>query len=65
VEDGRQTPGWKKSSRSDTTDCVEVLRLPDRVLVRDSKHPEGDVLAFGRDGWDGFLADIKDGIFDL
>jgi hypothetical protein len=63
--DERMTTGWKKSSRSETTNCVEVRQLPDRVLVRDSKNPGGEILSFERDGWAAFLADVKDGAFDL
>jgi hypothetical protein len=65
VADGQHSSGWKKSSYSDTIDCVEVLRLPDEVLVRDSKNPDGDTLAISTAGWTNFLADIRDGKFDF
>lgn len=39
---------WRKSSRSNGVggECVEMASAHDRVLVRDSKNPEGPVLAF-------------------
>lgn len=56
---------WRKSSHSggDHTDCVEVTSLPTRrlVAVRDSKNPEGPVLAFALPAWSTFLNLIKTG----
>jgi hypothetical protein len=52
---------WHKSSRSAWDNCVEVARLADGVLVRDSKDPGGAVVAFGGPGWRAFLAALGDG----
>ncbi|MEV0755515.1 DUF397 domain-containing protein [Streptosporangium sp. NPDC050280] len=66
---------WRKSSRSGNgPDCVEVALAdtsqteaefgPDSdrlVLVRDSKDPEGPVLAFTPGEWDAFITGIKRG----
>jgi hypothetical protein len=66
---------WRKSSLSGNgSDCVEVAlaetpqvgaeTTPDAellVLVRDSKDPEGPVLAFAPAEWDTFIAGIKRG----
>jgi hypothetical protein len=49
-------PIWRKSTRSDSTNCVEVAdNLPGRVLVRDSKDPAGPSLAFGPAAWRDFV----------
>jgi hypothetical protein len=58
---------WRKSSRSQTSNCVEVAPLHGTatVALRDSKDPDGPVLLFDRAGWRGFLAGAKAGQFDL
>ena len=59
---------WRKASYSNSNGgaCVEVARnLPGVVAVRDSKDPEGPVLAFARADWDTFTAAVRAGEFDL
>lgn len=49
---------WRKSTRSSGNggDCVEVAdNLPGVVGVRDSKDPEGPVLAFSPTAWRAFV----------
>jgi hypothetical protein len=53
-----QQPSWRTSSRSGQNggDCVEVAdNLPGRVLVRDSKDPQGPVLTFAPWEWQAFV----------
>ena len=58
--------GWRKSSTSQATDCVEVaLGSGERVLVRDSKDPTRAVLNFTRAEWEAFLTGVRRGEFDL
>jgi Domain of unknown function (DUF397) len=48
--------GWHTSSYSGGSgDCVEVGWTPERVLVRDSKDPEGPALAVPAPAWRAFL----------
>lgn len=44
---GQTRPLWRKSSHSNGTggECVEVAAVPGRLLVRDSKNPDGPVLS--------------------
>ncbi|MEV4463174.1 DUF397 domain-containing protein [Micromonospora echinofusca] len=59
---------WRKSTRSQTSNCVEVAPLrtgPAAVALRDSKDQCGPVLLFNRAGWLGFIAGAKNGQFDL
>lgn len=50
---------WRKSSRSTGSgECIEVAIAADRVLVRDSKHKAGPVLAVTPDEWRTFLASL-------
>ncbi|WP_328467934.1 DUF397 domain-containing protein [Actinoplanes sp. NBC_00393] len=65
MADERHSSGWKKSSYSETGNCVEVLQLSDQVLVRDSKDPAGGIVAFSPTEWLTFLDDVKGGKFDL
>ncbi|MFE2644385.1 DUF397 domain-containing protein [Streptomyces nigra] len=48
---------WTKSSYStdEGPDCVEVAPTPDRILVRDSKDPDGPRLTLTPTTWTAFL----------
>ncbi|MGH3928513.1 MAG: DUF397 domain-containing protein [Pseudonocardiaceae bacterium] len=51
--------GWRTSSYSTSQgDCVEVAPAPDRVLVRDSKDPDGPALACRTPAWRAFLTTV-------
>lgn len=52
---------WRTSSYSgsDGTQCVEVAGLGAGVLARDSKKPDGPVLAFSAEEWRAFLGVLK------
>jgi hypothetical protein len=60
---------WRKSTRSGpyTDNCVEVAFMGDgEVLVRDTKDKEaGPILRFAGPEWAAFVADTKDGKFDI
>ncbi|HKR52200.1 MAG TPA: DUF397 domain-containing protein [Pseudonocardiaceae bacterium] len=48
--------GWRTSSYSaGSGNCVQVAPAPDRVLVRDSKDPDGPALAVPTITWRAFL----------
>ncbi|MEU8194998.1 DUF397 domain-containing protein [Microbispora amethystogenes] len=69
---------WRKSRRSGNgSNCVEIA-VADAAeagtehkadarrlfLVRDSKNPDGPILAFTPSEWDAFVGGVKDGEFD-
>lgn len=62
---------WTKfSNGSGGNQCVEVKLMeyaigPDRVLVRNSKMPDGPYLTFSRNEWESFIQGAKLGWFDL
>ncbi len=50
---------WRKSSYTHgSATCVEIAPAPDRVLVRDSKNPDGPALALPAPAWRAFLSTI-------
>ncbi|MFC4054818.1 DUF397 domain-containing protein [Actinomadura syzygii] len=57
---------WRKSRRSNNGgNCVEVADLMPRIGVRDSKTPNAGHLSFTPETWAAFIADARDGHFDL
>lgn len=47
------------------SNCVEVAKPGAEILVRDSKDPNGPVLAFNPDEWRAFLLGALNHEFDL
>lgn len=56
--------GFTKAAASGASNCVEVGHGVDRVLVRDSKDPDGPVLSFTPDEWAAFLTGCRRREFD-
>ncbi len=54
---------WRKSSRSQSGNCVETRVAGDRREIRDSKDPDGPVLSFSREAFAELLDDLKAGKF--
>jgi hypothetical protein len=50
---------WRTSSRCDSGSCVEVAVTDDRVLLRDSRDPDGPRLSLTRAEWVEFLAWVR------
>lgn len=57
VSDARFPLHWRKAraSANGGGNCVEVALAGSTVLVRNSRHPAGPVLAFTVEGWDAFI----------
>lgn len=45
--------------------CVEVAHKDHLIGVRDSKNPDGPVLAYTEDEWRVFLTGVRNGEFDF
>lgn len=59
---------WRKARRSNGANggCVEVAaNLPGVVAIRDSKRPADGAHVIGRAAFAAFLADAKEGRYDL
>jgi Domain of unknown function (DUF397) len=58
---------WRKARRSQHNGgCVEVaVNLDGVVAVRDSKRPEAGAHVVGRSAFAAFLADAREGRYDL
>ena len=55
---------WRKSRRN-SGECVEASAEPTMRLARDSKNPDGSVLAFSPAQWRTFTEIVKSGRLDL
>jgi hypothetical protein len=55
---------WTKYSGTGSN-CVEVMRTDDEVLVRNSNRPEEAPQRFTHSEWDFFTRGAKLGVFDL
>jgi hypothetical protein len=58
-----EAPNWRKSSRCGSNACVEVAKVEDAYLIRDSKDPNGPVLRLTAAEWAEFLKAVKTGEF--
>jgi Domain of unknown function (DUF397) len=57
---------WRKARRSmGNGDCVEVAPVRKRILLRDSKDPDGPILEYSRSSWLRFTMKVKNGAYDL
>jgi hypothetical protein len=52
---------WRKSSYSGPNggNCIEITTAARVAAVRDSKDPQGSVLAFGPEAWKKFAGQVK------
>jgi hypothetical protein len=61
--EGNNALTWRKSSYSGANggQCIEVGNGTRLIAVRDSKDPDGSVLAFAADTWAAFAERVKAG----
>lgn len=57
-------PAWRKSSYCGSNACVQVAHTGDSYLMRDSKNPHAEPLAFTTAEWDTFIRGIQAGDFN-
>lgn len=56
-----EAPQWRRSSRCGNTTCVEVAKVGDDYLIRDSKNPTQPPLRLTGEGWTTLTASIRRG----
>lgn len=56
-------PAWRRAPRCTSGTCVEVAKVADRYLIRDSKNPDSGPLSFSGDEWDAFVSGVKGDAF--
>lgn len=55
---------WRKSTFSESGNCVEVAFVAQAVLVRQSRDPSGPTLTFSKAEWAAFLVGVRNDEFD-
>jgi Domain of unknown function (DUF397) len=56
---------WRKSSFSESGNCVEVAILDESVLIRDSKYGNDGILSVSSSAWRVFIQAIQHGSITL
>lgn len=57
---GSAVPVWRKSSRCESQQCVEVALLDSGIAIRDSKDPQPR-LVFDSSAWRAFIVTLRTG----
>jgi hypothetical protein len=57
------TLAWRKSSRCANATCVEVAKVANEYLIRDSKNPQAAALRFTEEEWIAFVEGVTAGEF--
>jgi hypothetical protein len=55
---------WRKSSKCANSECVEIAREQDMILLRDSKSPETPPFRYTTEEFRAFIHGAKAGEFD-
>jgi predicted secreted Zn-dependent protease len=53
------SPEWRRGSKCSAGTCVEVAKVNDQYLIRDSKNPEMAAHSFTEAEWLAFVAGVK------
>lgn len=54
---------WRKSTRCGTNACIEVAKVADEYLIRDSKDAQAEPLRFTAAEWEAFVEGVAAGEF--
>jgi hypothetical protein len=56
---------WHRAKSCANGTCVEVAKIGDHYLVRDSKAPDRGALEFTAEEWVAFVRGVKEGDFSF
>jgi hypothetical protein len=56
-------PNWKRGNACSGANCVEVAKVANHVLIRDSKSPDVAPLSFTQEEWVAFVKGVENGEF--
>lgn len=56
-------PHWRRSTFCASSACIEVAKVADRYLLRDSNHPEAPGIEVSADEWTAFVRGVRYGDF--
>jgi Domain of unknown function (DUF397) len=59
VDQTANLPIWRRGGGCGNGTCIEVAKLHDRYLIRDSKDPDAAVLVFTEEEWGTFVSAVK------
>ena len=52
-------PEWRRGSKCSSGTCVEVAKVDDQYLIRDSKNPNVAAHSFTEAEWHAFVEGVK------
>jgi hypothetical protein len=61
----KERPEWRRATYCGSTSCIEVAKVADRFLIRDSKDPGARPLSFTGDEWEAFVQAVKGNEFQF
>ena len=65
VDQTAKRPTWRRGRGCANGACVEVAKVDDRYLIRDSKAPNAPVLSFSEPEWEAFIRAVKENEFSF
>jgi hypothetical protein len=64
MTESMERPDWRRSGRCGSSACVEVAKVGDHYLVRNSTTTQATPLSFTEGEWTAFTGGVKAGDFD-
>jgi hypothetical protein len=59
-----EQPKWHRAPCA-SNNCIEVAKVADRFLIRDSKDPDAAPISVSPGEWEAFVQGVRTGTFDF